>query len=284
MSELIAVRCHVCRVGMKIKAEYGGKLRKCPKCGSIFVVPTQDGDTIAPSPEVMKELERQAEALKKKDAQNEVQKDAQTQGKTAPQTAPQTEPQTPKNTDEFKISVVENAIGSNEYNSKNNSLPEAAAVDEIHPVERPKRLEPKFRYVILSSERMLAYWQMDRGWQWNDGTKLVSAKRNSELLPKQGDFRFIELQMGESNGEFQITKLRIFQLARHYSVTKIALDENEILTTITGVSGLDSRQKQALLQGFKAHLMRSVWADAQPIYEYLFNEDFHSCEIPQNTH
>lgn len=262
MSEVIAVRCHACRVGMKIKLEYAGKLRKCPKCGAIFIVPEEDGDTLAPSPEIMQELRRQAEALKQKNA--EEQKNAG----AAPDAAPN-----------FTISTTENVIGSSEFRVAEGEAPTMRAEDRIHPVERPKRLEPKNRYVILSAERMLAYWQMDRGWQWNDGTKLVSAKRCPELLPKQGDFRFLELVFGDVDGEFRIVKMRIFQLARQYSVTKIALDENEILSTVTGVSGLDSRQKQALLQGFKAHLMRSVWADSPAIYEFLFNEDFHSFEI-----
>jgi len=235
MSELIAVRCHACKVGMKIKPEYAGKLRKCPKCGAIFIVPHKDGLTIEPPPEVLEKV-RQQMAVQTSAPKPEV-------------------PATPST----RIVIPEE--------------------ETIQPVEHPKRLNPQFRYVILSSERMIAYWQMSTGWQVSDGARLTSAKRNSELLPKQGDFRFIEMRLGEVDGEFRVTKLRIFQLARQYSVSKIAGDENDVLSTIISTAGLTRSQKGALLQGLKAHFMRGVWADSPTIYEYLFNEDFHSCEV-----
>ncbi len=62
MNELIAVRCHACGVGMKIKPEYVGKLRKCPKCGEIFIVPQEDGIAIKPSPEILEKIRQQTAA------------------------------------------------------------------------------------------------------------------------------------------------------------------------------------------------------------------------------
>ncbi|MDO4629678.1 MAG: hypothetical protein Q4C70_10900, partial [Planctomycetia bacterium] len=151
--------------------------------------------------------------------------------------------------------------------------------EAIRPVERPKRLDAQCRYFILDAERLVGYWQMTMGWQVNDGVKLVSARRNSQAIPKQGDFRFIELQLGEQDGEFRVLRIRIFQLARQYSVTKIALEENDVLTTITSQSGLTRSQKNVLLQSLKAHFMRGMWADSPAIYEYLLNDDYHSCDI-----
>ncbi|MBQ9454270.1 MAG: hypothetical protein Q4A17_08770 [Thermoguttaceae bacterium] len=245
MSELIVVRCHACNVGMKIKPEYAGKLRKCPKCGEIFIVPQEDGQTIVPPPEVLEQIRRQEAA--------------QNSAEPKPQEQPQESAPSPFSAPSAEIVVPEE--------------------ETIKPVEHPKRLNPQFRYVILNSERMIAYWQMSTGWQISDGSRLVPAKRNAQLLPKQGDFRFIEMQLGDVDGEFRITKLRIFQLASQYSVSKIAGDEGEVLTTITKAAGLTRSQKGALLQGLKAHFMRSVWADSPAIYDFLFNEDFHSSEI-----
>ncbi|MBR0193262.1 MAG: hypothetical protein IJQ31_14470 [Thermoguttaceae bacterium] len=258
MNDLIAVRCHACNVGMKIKPEYAGKLRKCPKCGEIFVVPHKDGVGIAPPQELLEKIRQQSAA--------------QTSAESKPQESPISAPMP-----QFQQEPQEEGASS-PYAAPSDSIvvPEE---ETIHPVDHPKRLDPQFRYVILNSEKMIAYWQMSTGWQVNDGTRLVSAKRNSQLLPKQGDFRFIEMQFGEVDGEFRITKLRIFQLASQYSVSKIAGDEGEVLTTITRAAGLTRSQKGALLQGLKAHFMRSVWADSPAIYEYLFNEDFHSSEI-----
>ena len=265
MNDLIAVRCHACNVGMKIKPEYAGKLRKCPKCGEIFVVPHKDGVGIAPPQELLEKMRQQTAA--------------QSSAEPKPQEEPvSTQPAvTPQILQEEEIAKTSQPETSSQYSpSSEIVVPEE---ETIHPVEHPKRLDPQFRYVILSSERMIAYWQMSTGWQVSDGSRLVSAKRNSQLLPKQGDFRFIEMQFGDVDGEFRITKLRIFQLASQYSVSKIAGDEGEVLSTITRAAGLTRSQKGALLQGLKAHFMRSVWADSPAIYEYLFNEDFHSSEI-----
>ena len=258
MNELIAVRCHACNVGMKIKPEYVGKLRKCPKCGEIFIVPQEDGLTIAPSPEILEKIRQQTAASDSPEPKPQEEQNPD-QSVVTPQTPPQESAPSPYAVQSSEIVVPEE--------------------ETIHPVEHPKRLDPKFRYVILNSEKMIAYWQMSTGWQVSDGSRLVSAKRNSQLLPKQGDFRFIEMQFGDVDGEFRITKLRIFQLASQYSVSKIAGDEGEVLTTITRAAGLTRSQKGALLQGLKAHFMRGVWADSPAIYEYLFNEDFHSSEI-----
>ncbi|MGN1273706.1 MAG: hypothetical protein ACI4UF_03880, partial [Thermoguttaceae bacterium] len=158
MSELIVVRCHACNVGMKIKPEYAGKLRKCPKCGEIFIVPQEDGQTIVPPPEVLEQIRRQEAA--------------QNSAEPKPQEQPQESAPSPFSAPSAEIVVPEE--------------------EAIKPVEHPKRLNPQFRYVILNSERMIAYWQMSTGWQISDGSRLVPAKRNAQLLPKQGDFRFIE--------------------------------------------------------------------------------------------
>ncbi|MCR5163003.1 MAG: hypothetical protein K6C40_03200 [Thermoguttaceae bacterium] len=267
MNDLIAVRCHACSVGMKIKPEYAGKLRKCPKCGVIFVVPHKDGQTIAPPLEVLEKIRQQEMA------------------QSAAASKPQEEPVSPQSAETLQAPEENETLQAprdDETPSPFSAPSEEIVVPEeetIHPVDHPKRLNPQFRYVILNSEKMIAYWQMTTGWQINDGMRLVSAKRNAQLLPKQGDFRFIEMQFGEVDGEFRITKLRIFQLASQYSVSKIAGDEGEVLSTITRAAGLTRSQKGALLQGLKAHFMRSVWADSPAIYEYLFNEDFHSSEI-----
>ena len=121
MSELIAVRCHACNVGMKIKPEYAGKLRKCPKCGEIFIVPQEDGQTIAPPPEVLEQIRRQAAA------------------QNAAMPKPQDQPQEPTPS-AFAAPSAEIVVPEEET---------------IHPVERPKRLDPHFRYVILNSEKKI---------------------------------------------------------------------------------------------------------------------------------
>ncbi|MCR5165411.1 MAG: hypothetical protein K6C40_15515 [Thermoguttaceae bacterium] len=277
MNELISVRCHACGVGMKIKPEYAGKLRKCPKCGEIFIVPQEDGIAIKPSPEILEKIRQQA-AAQEPAVQGPAAQSPAAPKVQEPQISAQVtpSPEAPQQDGFAQASQPEGISSPYSAPSESIVVPEE---ETIHPVDHPKRLDPQFRYVILNSEKMIAYWQMSTGWQVSDGSRLVSAKRNSQLLPKQGDFRFIEIQFGDVDGEFRITKLRIFQLASQYSVSKIAGDEGEVLSTITRAAGLTRSQKGALLQGLKAHFMRGVWADSPAIYEYLFNEDFHSSEI-----
>lgn len=289
MSEVIAVRCHKCRVGMKVKPEYAGKLRKCPKCGVIFEVPFQDGETKAPSPEMLAKLKAQEARKQASESVSHSTPTDRTPSATSSaesSTTSTTTAGTPTISFGFPGSAsISNPLGSvfnsadSVPNPENESDQSLNSENRIHPVEHPKRLVPGFRYLILDSERLLAVWQLETGWQVNDGSRLVSAKRNAQILPKQGDFRFIELQLGSVNDEFLVTKLRIFQLARQYSVSKIAQDENEVLSTISGASSLTRSQKNALFQGLKKYFMRSVWADSPAVYDFLLNEDFHSSEI-----
>ncbi|MDO4569207.1 MAG: hypothetical protein Q4D38_02360 [Planctomycetia bacterium] len=239
--ESITVRCFACKVGMKIKSEYAGKLRKCPKCGEIFIVPQSDGNAIVPPPQVLEKL-RQAEQAS---AQSEVQTSS-TAGTQA-------------NQPQANISPLDD--------------------ERITPVDHPKRLNPKYRYMILDTRSVIACWQLDKGWQVWDGARLVPAKRNQNLLPKQGEFYLVELQLEAAGDEMKLTKIRIFRLARQYSVSKLAGDDFAVLSTIVAASGLLRPQKSALLAGLKQHFMREVWAEAKNIYDYLLNDDSHSTEV-----
>ena len=232
--EVIKVRCPSCKVVMKAKAEYAGRVLKCPGCKSPFIVPKTDGDGLEPPMHVLMKL-MDKEAAKKAAEEEEA------------------------------------------------SIPHVE-IDETPAIQgppRPRTLERQNRYMILDSQRMLAYWQAGKGWQAviGAGGSLAPAKRSADQLPKSGDFRLIEIRMEETESGPRVAGLAIYQLARQYALAKLAGEENAILATITSMSGLLKPQKDALIQAFKTHFLRSAWADSKHVYEYLLGDDYHSSEV-----
>lgn len=144
-------------------------------------------------------------------------------------------------------------------------------IETIHPVEHPNKLDINNRYIILDSSRTVAYWQSGKGWQIPSAGKLVPARRQPELLPKQGDFVLVEMVLENTPEGNRLTGMRIFKLAKQYSVSKLAGDEFAVLATITGHAGLLRPQKMALLETLRKYFMRETWAENKKIYEYLTN-------------
>lgn len=231
--EVIKVRCPACKVVMKAKMEYAGRVLRCPACKVPFIVPQTDGEGREPPAHVLMKL-ADMEATKKAQQEEEA------------------------------------------------SIPHVV-IDETPAIKAGsllRQLHRKNRYMILDNQRMLAYWEAVKGWQLSTtGGSLVPAKNNMEMLPRQGDFRLVELQMEEADDGLKIVALRIYQLARQYTLTKLSGDENDILTTIISESGLQRSQKDALIQALKTLFLRSAWAGVPKIYDYLLGNDGHSSEI-----
>lgn len=163
------------------------------------------------------------------------------------------------------------------------SIPQVV-IDEtppIQPAEHPRQLNRKNRYMILDSQRMTAFWQSGKGWQVaaGPGGTLVPAKSSADQLPRQGEFRFVELIMQDTDTAPKVVGLHIFQLARQYALTKLAQEENAILSAITSASGLLRSQKDSLIMALKTHFLRSAWADSKNVYDYLLGDDYHSSEV-----
>lgn len=231
--ETIKVRCPACHVVMKAKADYAGRVLKCPACKAPFIVPKADGDGLEPPIHVLMKL-ADIEAKKQADAEEEA------------------------------------------------SIPHVEIIEgeAIHRVEHPVKLDRVNRYMILDSSRLLAYWDLKKGWQVGAaGGSLVPAKGNLDTLPQQGDFRLIELKMADEGGISRVVGLRIFQLAKQYALAKLRGDENAILSAITAETGLMHSHKKILLQALKAHFPRAAWAEKKTIYDYLMGDDHQSSEV-----
>ena len=269
MSDVV-IRCYSCESKMKARQELLGKVLKCPVCGVYMIIPKTGGDTIEPTPEQMKKIREMAQAKAAGKAGGvpssgggaSAKAGAAAGGGSAPAQQPAWTGET------LALSDVDGPVEL--------VLP---SEEHLQPAEHPTKLNPQYRYMVVGSNTLIASWETGKGWQVEAGGKLVSAKRNAEALPKAGDFALVELQIAVEDGEKRLSKMRIFKLARQYSVTKLAGDEKSVLSTITGTCGLMRPQKAALLNGLKTQFMRSVWADAKNLYDFLLNNDAHSCEV-----
>lgn len=238
MNDIIRVTCSACGAQIKARVEVAGQVRKCPACSLLFVVPLLDGPGQTPFGE--KVIERKAPSGEGVSGGDRIR-----------------EPEVSSSQTDLSDSGSENADIST----------------SLAPPSHPHHLNRENGYVLLDSQRMTAFWKADKGWQLLSGGGMVSAKRNPDMLPKQGDFKLVELIMQEKTSGLKLVGLRFFQLARQYAVSKLSGEENAILGMIIGHAKLTRAQKVVLLQSLKTLYMRDVWADSPTVYQYLTGEE-----------
>lgn len=155
----------------------------------------------------------------------------------------------------------------------------AQPAPEVHlPTHHwPERLSRTNRYLILDKAHLVATWVNNGdGWMVKTNTGFVPANRNSELLPNQGDFKLVELDMELKEEGLRLRGILVYQLAQRWALTNLDKGEDRVLKTITGYSGLNREQKAVVLRCLKEYYMREVWENAEGVLDYLMNNDFHS--------
>ncbi len=152
------------------------------------------------------------------------------------------------------------------------------AIEEHLPFHQyPERLNRLFRYLVVDKKDVFATWTNNgQGWQVHASHGFVSASRNAELLPSQGDFQLVELHMETDEGAHRLTGVVVYQLARRWALTNLARGDDGICKSIEGPGKLSREQKTAVLEYLKRTYMRDVWADAEGVLDYLTNTDYHS--------
>jgi hypothetical protein len=141
----------------------------------------------------------------------------------------------------------------------------------------PKRLDRSSQYLICDRSKLVATWKDDgQGWLLKTNTGLVSAVRNADQLPNQGDFKLVELRLDRTEAGIRLTGVRSYQLAQRWALTTLDKGDDKIVSKITGPGWLNRDQKNVVRQAIKDHLMREVWAKAENVLEYLGNTDYHS--------
>jgi len=141
----------------------------------------------------------------------------------------------------------------------------------------PKRLERHNHYLICDRSKLVATWKDDgQGWLLRTNAGLVSAVRNADQLPNQGDFKLVELRLERTAAGIRLTGIRSYQLAQRWALTSLDKGDDKIVSKITGLGCLNRDQKNVVRQAIKDHLMREVWAEAASVLEYLASTDYHS--------
>ena len=141
------------------------------------------------------------------------------------------------------------------------------------------RLNRQHFYFICDRTNVMAAWENNgHGWLIRSHTGMVSAARNQQLLPQQGNFRMVEVKATIHDGSTRLTGLTCYQLADRWALKALARGDDEIVEKIVGHVGLSREQKNAVRGALKERFMHDVWQHATTISEFLANTDYHSYE------
>ena len=141
----------------------------------------------------------------------------------------------------------------------------------------PTELKPPNRYLICDRQRIIAVWEGDgSGWQLTSPTGLISAKRNTEQIPSQGVFRFIDLKIERSEQGMHLAGIACHELAPRWAMPSIGRGDNPILEKIVGPSGLSRDQKQMIRRYLQDNFMSEVWRNRQEVVDFLSDDNFHT--------
>lgn len=157
---------------------------------------------------------------------------------------------------------------------------EVRATEPLPKVHPPERLTAPNRYVICGNKGIIASWfPSSEGWRVKTNTGYVSPLMHRDLLPIEGDFRFVEVQIDSDGVNSRLKGLRIFELAKRYALITLDRGDNDVLKSITSAGTLSREQKNFVRLAIREQLMPEVWASASTVLEFLSNADYHSTEI-----
>jgi len=150
--------------------------------------------------------------------------------------------------------------------------------DRLPPgAKLPDRLDRDNLYLICGKGHLAAKWEHDsRGWMIRGAAGFVSARRNRDLLPPDGQFTLVELQFEKRPEGKRLVGIMAYELVHRWALTVLDEGDDAICTKITGFSPLNRDQKHLVRQMLKEHYMREVWEHSAEVLEFLSNNDFHS--------
>jgi hypothetical protein len=151
------------------------------------------------------------------------------------------------------------------------------AEEGLPVLDLPDRLNRESHYLICDRTSLAASWENNgAGWMLKTTAGFISAKRNRDSLPTQGDFKLVELKFHVLPEGKRLVGLTVYQLATRWALTALNQGDDQIMAKLTGMGSLNRDQKNAVRQALRDQFMRQVWQDAAAVLEYLANTDFHS--------
>lgn len=179
-------------------------------------------------------------------------------------------PPTTENTETTVESVVPSTTHSDDSVTANSS----SAVDTVYggpigTVPRPARLDPLNRYCIVGTDRLVAHWEMGKGWLLNIGSGFSSAKQNPTAIPDQGVFTLVELVIQPCEQGKKLTGMNLFRLGSRGCLTALTREDKDILSRIDGVGQLLRPQKNFIYSFLTKHFMYDFLENSKAIVSEL---------------
>ncbi|MBQ3453488.1 MAG: hypothetical protein IKF77_06075 [Thermoguttaceae bacterium] len=143
----------------------------------------------------------------------------------------------------------------------------------------PKRIHIDNIYVILSSNRVIAFLKYGEGWQLNVGHGFANAKQENSMLPEVGDYVLVEGNVKQTDNGRRLVGIQFFKIGKASDLQSLTRDEAEILEKLVDRTTLTGSQKKQLLLYIRERFFSSFTEDALDVIEYLTGEDFHSQQV-----
>jgi hypothetical protein len=145
------------------------------------------------------------------------------------------------------------------------------------------RLKKHNRYWICDSSHVIATWAADgKGWQLKTNAGMVSALRNREKVPCEGNFVLVELEMATVEEGMKLQGIIAYKLPQRWALPAIVEGDDQICSKITGYGTLSKDQKSVIRLALKEHFMYEIWEGATKVLEFLNNADAHT-HIVENS-
>ncbi|MDR0520941.1 MAG: hypothetical protein LBH00_03700 [Planctomycetaceae bacterium] len=130
---------------------------------------------------------------------------------------------------------------------------------------RPPQLEYQNRYFILGQDRVIAAWDVSKGWTVNVGSGFAPVRTNAAAIPDQGEFVFIEMVMESGVPK----KLNFSKISGRGALTVLYRDANAVLGKLEGETDLSDTQKETFIRHLYSTFMHSVLEQAPEIMQSL---------------
>jgi hypothetical protein len=140
-----------------------------------------------------------------------------------------------------------------------------------------EKLNRHYRYWICDSSHVLATWAYDgKGWQLKTNAGMVSASRNREKVPCEGNFVLVELKMETPAEGMKLKGITAYKLPQRWAIPAIAEGDDAICAKIAGYGTLSKEVKSVIRLALKEHFMYEIWEGATKVLEFLNSPDFHT--------
>jgi hypothetical protein len=133
-----------------------------------------------------------------------------------------------------------------------------------------RELNVHSKYCICTEERLVATWEIGKGWAYNAGTGFVNAAKNSNIIPETGDFTLVEIAVEEADdGVKRPSHVKAYELTSRRALPAIAQGDNPILEKITSEKTLSKIQKGLVLDFLRTVYMPDFLYESKGLIHFL---------------